>query len=67
MELLSRVLPKLISMLLSWMDSANLRDQMYSQAQRIEILETALEDIDRVNAAGAKDAIIAKIVANTRK
>jgi hypothetical protein len=40
---------------------------MYSQAQRIEILETALEDIDRVNAAGAKDAIIAKIVANTRK
>lgn len=54
-------------MLLSWMDSANLRDRMYSQAQRIEILETALEDIDRVNGAGAKDAIIAKIVANTRK
>jgi hypothetical protein len=54
-------------MLLSWMDSANLRDKMYSQQQRIEILETALDDIDRVNAAGNRDSIIANIVRHTRK
>ena len=48
-------------MVLSWLDQGNLRNRMYEQTQRIEILETALDDIGRIN----KDPLITKIVKNT--
>lgn len=50
-------------MVLSWLDQGNLRNRMYEQSQRIEILETALDDIGRMN----KDPLIAKIVQHTLK
>ena len=63
------VLARLVSAVLSWLDSANLRNQMYSQRERIEILETALEDIDRINASTAsseqRQQLIAGVVDST--
>jgi hypothetical protein len=65
MELLATVLPRLISMLLSWLDSANLRDRMYRQQQQIEILVTALDDIERINAG--ENQLIAGICQRSRR
>jgi len=63
MEFWQQIIPKLISMILSWLDQGNLRNRVYEQKDRIEILETALDDIGRIN----KDPLIAKIVENTLK
>jgi len=63
MEFWQQIIPKLISMILSWLDQGNLRNRVYEQKDRIEILETALDDIGRMN----KDPLIAKIVENTLK
>lgn len=63
MEFWQQFIPKLIGMILSWLDTGNLRNRVYEQKDRIEILETALEDIGRMN----KDPLIAKIVENTLK
>jgi hypothetical protein len=43
------LLPKLIAAVMSLLDQANLRNRVYEQAHRIEILETALEDISRIS------------------
>jgi hypothetical protein len=50
-------------MVLSWLDHGNLRNRVYEQQERIEILETALEDIQRMN----KDPLVAKVVKTTLK
>ena len=63
MEFWNQFIPKLVSMILSWLDQGNLRNRVYEQKDRIEILETALDDIGRIN----KDPLIAKIVENTLK
>ena len=61
-------IPRLISMILSWLDQANLRDRMYRQSQRIEILETALDDIERINSHSLEpNKLIDNIVKNSRK
>jgi hypothetical protein len=36
-------------MVLSWLDASNLRNRVYEQAERIEILETALDDCARIS------------------
>ena len=55
-------------MILSWLDSSNLRDRMYRQSQRIEILETALDDIERINShCSQPNKLIDNIVKNSRK
>ena len=43
---------KLISMILSWLQAGNLRNQMYILKEENEILKTALEDIARMDAEG---------------
>ena len=63
MEFWNQFIPKLVSMILSWLDQGNLRNRVYEQKERIEILETALDDIGRMT----KDPLIAKIVENTLK
>ena len=56
------LIPRLLSMLLSWMDASNLRNRVYLQADRIASLELALEDIERINANSANpNALIAGI------
>ena len=49
MELLIKFIPRLLSAVLSWISASTLRERMYTQAERIEILETALEDIQRIS------------------
>jgi hypothetical protein len=45
------------------LQASNLRNRMYEQAHRIEILELAMEDIARINAHSASpNALIASIV-----
>ena len=59
---------KIIMMLVSWLDAANLRNRVYSQQQRIEILETAISDIDRINTNSVlPNDIISRIVNNTKE
>jgi hypothetical protein len=48
-------------MVLSWIDASNLRNRVYEQSQRIEILETALDDCGRISS----DPLIKKIVERT--
>jgi hypothetical protein len=45
-------------MVLSWLDHGNLRNQVYQLKDRVETLEIALEDIERMN----KDPLIAKLI-----
>jgi hypothetical protein len=67
----SAIFARLVSAILSWLDSANLRNQMYSQRARIEILETALEDIARISQSQAlpseQHKLITKIIDSTLK
>ena len=44
----SIVVAKAISMLMSWMDSSNLRDRVYTLEDRVDTLHIALEDIERM-------------------
>lgn len=46
------VLSRLISMILSWLQAGNLRNQMYILKEQNEILRTSLEDIQRMDAEG---------------
>ena len=34
---------------MSWIDAGNLRNKMYQQAEEMEIMMTALEDIERMS------------------
>lgn len=59
---------RFIIMLVSWLDAANLRNRVYSQQARIESLELALEDIDRINARSENpNTLITAIVNNTKE
>jgi hypothetical protein len=53
----------LISKILSLLQATTLRERYYTLEQRVEILETALEDIGRINADSNK--LISGIVKNT--
>jgi hypothetical protein len=60
-------LSRLIAGLVSVVQASTLRDRYYTALNRIEILETAIEDIDRINANSADpNALVAGIVANCR-
>jgi hypothetical protein len=65
------IIARLISAAMSWIDSSNLRNQMYAQQSRIEVLETALEDIERISASrvavSEQHRLIVKIIETTLK
>ena len=46
------IVPKLVSMVLSWLQAGNLRNKMYILEEQNEILRTALDDIARMDAEG---------------
>lgn len=50
MQWLLNHFPRLVSMLMSIAQSANLRNRVYAMEDRLDILEVALEDIERINA-----------------
>ena len=43
------ILGKFVSMIMSWMQAGNLRNRMYLMAEEVEIMMTALEDIERMS------------------
>ena len=45
----SYLIARLVSAIGSWIDSSNLRNKMYKQAEEAEIAMTALEDIERMS------------------
>lgn len=47
---LHTLLPQLISRILSLLQASSLRDRYYTLEQRVDILETAIDDISRINA-----------------
>jgi hypothetical protein len=49
--------PKLLAAVLSILDSANLRNQVYEQSAHIEILETAIDDILRISSISSEESI----------
>jgi hypothetical protein len=49
MELWVKILPKLISSIMSIVDSANLRNKLYEMQDEHELMWTALDDIARMH------------------
>jgi len=43
------LLPKLLSMILSWLDAGNLRNNIYHLNDKLEIARVALDDIRRMD------------------
>lgn len=48
MEFWVRVLPRLVSAVMSILDASSLRDRMYQQQEEHELMWTALDDIKRM-------------------
>jgi len=48
----SWLIARFISAVGSWIDASNLRNQMYRLKEQNEIMRTALEDIQRMDAEG---------------
>jgi hypothetical protein len=59
--------PILVSKLISLLQATSLRERYYLQQQRIELLETAIDDIDRINQASAANELISGICARIRR
>lgn len=66
-----RWLPIVLTRVLSILQAATLRDRYYTALNRIEILETALEDIARISSSrvsvSERHRLILGIVENTQK
>ena len=43
-------LPRIVSGVLSLLQSTKLRNRVYAMEDRLDILETAIEDVERINA-----------------
>lgn len=51
---------------MSIMQAAKLRNRVYAMEDRLDILETAIEDIERINARNP-NPLITRVCANTRE
>ena len=64
----STVLARLIAGIISLLQASNLRNRVYSQEQRIQRLELALEDIERINRGSLHpNLLIARICESSTK
>jgi len=62
------IIPRLIAALLSLLDSANLRNRVYTLEERVAMLELAIEDIERINSHSASpNPLIEGIISNSQK
>jgi hypothetical protein len=60
-------LPIVLSKLISLMQATSLRERYYTLVNRVELLEVAIEDIERINANSANpNALISGICNNIR-
>jgi predicted KAP-like P-loop ATPase len=46
------IIPRLVSMILSWLQAGNLRNKMYALREENEVMRTALDDIQRMDPEG---------------
>ena len=64
-------IPVIVARLLSVLQAASLRDRYYTLQQRNEILETALDDIQRISNSrvevSERHRLIVGIIENTKK
>lgn len=47
-----KVIAKLVSMIMSWLDAGNLRNRVYYLEEKNELMRVALEDIQRMDPEG---------------
>ena len=66
MEFLSRVLPKLISAVMSILDASNLRERMYQQQHEHELMWTALDDIKRMYPEHGSAKLAKQVLVNVK-
>lgn len=58
---------RIIASILSLLQATTLRDRYYTALQRIELLETAIDDIGRINSQSSQNPLIQGIVDRLRK
>ena len=61
-------IPRLISSILSILQATKLRNRVYAMEDRLDILEVAMEDIERINSnSDQPNLLIATICANVHE
>lgn len=61
-------IPRAISAILSLLQATKLRNRVYAMEDRLDILEVAIEDIERINAnSNDPNPLITSICDNVRK
>jgi hypothetical protein len=65
--MLADFIPRLISSLLSVLQATGLRNRVYAMEDRLDILEVAIEDIERINSNSSNpNALISGICLSVR-
>lgn len=60
-------IPRIISAVLSLLQTTGLRNRVYAMEDRLDILEVAIEDIERINSNSKHpDPLISNIIANVQ-
>lgn len=61
------LIPRIISAIMSIIQAAKLRNRVYAMEDRLDILEVAIEDIERINANSPNpNPLITSVCANVR-
>jgi len=61
-------LPRIISGILSLLQATKLRNRVYAMEDRLDILEVAIEDIERINTNSSQpNPLIGNIVDNVKR
>lgn len=60
-------LPRIISGILSLLQATKLRNRVYAMEDRLDILEVAMEDIERINTnSQTPNPLISNVIANVK-
>lgn len=66
--MLHTYIPRLLGAILSLLAATNLRNRVYAMEDRLDILEVALEDIERINTNSlAPNPLITKVCQGVRQ
>ena len=61
-------IPRIISGILSLLQATKLRNRVYAMEDRLDILEVAMEDIERINSHSLNpNPLITNVIANVKK
>ena len=60
-------IPRIISGILSILQASKLRNRVYAMEDRLDILEVAIEDIERINTnSPTPNPLISRVIANVQ-